>query len=465
VTPRKPRAGLLPLYLKLYDDSLPEMRRVLEPFLDEVASGLTAQGLEVVAAPVCRIADECTRAVADLEAQDVALLVTLHLAYSPSLESADALAATPLPILMLDTTPDHDFGLDVDPGRLLYNHGIHGVQDLACVLRRRGKPFEIVAGHVTRSDVLARAAEIVRAAAAARRFRASRILRIGPPFPGMGDFAVSDKVLKREFGMAVTHVGPDALAEDVRAVSDEAVSDEIARDRQAFDVRAGDAVLRRSVRVGLGLRRRLDAGAFTALSVNFLAFDTEKGPVDTVPFLEISKAMARGIGYAGEGDVLTAALVGALLAGWPRTTFTEIFCPDWNGNTLFLSHMGEINPAVAAARPRVFEKEFPFTPARNPAVLACAPAAGPAVFVNLAPGPEDSFRLIVAPVEVLGDGTHPAIQETVRGWIRPPCSAAAWLEQFSRFGGTHHSALVLGDRAEAIAAFARFVGIECCEIR
>jgi hypothetical protein len=31
-----------------------------------------------------------------------------------------------------------------------------------------------------------------------------------------------------------------------------------------------------------------------------------------MPFLEFSKAMERGIGYAGEGDALTAVLVGAL---------------------------------------------------------------------------------------------------------------------------------------------------------
>jgi len=34
--------------------------------------------------------------------------------------------------------------------------------------------------------------------------------------------------------------------------------------------------------------------------------------------------MSRGIGYAGEGDVLTAALTGALLSVYPDTSFTEV---------------------------------------------------------------------------------------------------------------------------------------------
>ncbi|MBN1418206.1 MAG: arabinose isomerase, partial [Planctomycetes bacterium] len=176
--------------------------------------------------------------------------------------------------------------------------------------------------------------------------------------------------------------------------------------------------------------------------------------------LECSKAMARGLGYAGEGDALTASLVAVLNGAFERTTFTEIFCPDWEGNSLFLSHMGEINPAVAADRPRLCEKEFPWTGALNPAVIACAPAPGPAVLANLAPGPDDTFRLIVAPVEVLGDTKSPAMRDTVRGWIRPAGGVERFLEAFSRAGGTHHSALVIGAQAEEVAALATFAGIE-----
>ncbi len=56
--------------------------------------------------------------------------------------------------------------------------------------------------------------------------------------------------------------------------------------------------------------------------------------------------------------------------------------------------MGEISPAVTGAAPRVFEKPLPFMGGYSPAVLTCAAKPGPAVFVNLAPGPEDTFSLI-----------------------------------------------------------------------
>jgi L-arabinose isomerase len=193
--------------------------------------------------------------------------------------------------------------------------------------------------------------------------------------------------------------------------------------------------------------------------VNFLAFEREDGPV--MPFLELSKGMARGIGFGGEGDVLTAALVGALSRGFGATTFTEIFCADWSGESLFLSHMGEMNPDLAAGRAVLMEKDWGLSPAPNPAYLAGCLRAGPAVFVNLVPGPGATFDLLVAPVEMLGDSSRDDMRGVVRGWMRPRAPVADFLETYSRLGGTHHSALVMGERAAAIETFARYAGIPC----
>ncbi|MFB3786987.1 MAG: hypothetical protein ACE15F_11540 [bacterium] len=458
---RQSRIGLLPLYLKLYDDTFPELRYEFDdPLIKAVLDGFEREGVETVMSGICRLAPEFRKAIRHFEQEDVDLIVTLHLAYSLSLESIDALAAANRPILMLDTTLDYDFGPAADPARILYNHGIHGVQDLASLLVRRKVPFEIVAGHIQHSNVLRRAAELARAAHAARCFKNTPVLRVGESFAGMGDFAVDEELLWKQFRIAVDTIAPDALADSALSVTDKEIEAELQADRQRFVCEAPEEVHRRSLRVGLGLRRYLEKKKYRAFSQNFLAFASTEGPVDTVPFLECSKAMERGVGYAGEGDVLTAALVGALQGGFGKTTFTEMFCPDWKGDAIFLSHMGEINPEVAAGKAWLIEKDFPWTPAKNPAMLACAPATGPAVLVNLAPGPDDTFRLILAPVEVLGDTTRADMREAVRGWIRPQPPVEPFLEEYSRRGGTHHCALVLGDHAEAVAAMGSYLGME-----
>jgi len=461
-----PSAGLLPFYLKLYDEVLPECRAGFDGFLEQTVAALEARGIAVTRAPVCCTAAEFGAAVARLEQAGADCIVTLHLAYALSLEAIEAFCRTRLPVIILDITMDADFGRGASPERILYNHGVHGVMDFACMLRRRRRAFEIVAGHADDTRVLDRAAGLVRAAHAARRMAAARVLRVGPAFEGMGDFAVREDVLAA-LGVRADEIGIAALDRAVQEVGEAAVAQEIARDRERFACELAEDVHARSVRVGLGLRRLIDEGGYDAHSVNFRLFDRGDRPAHTMPFLEISKAMGRGIGYAGEGDVLTAALVGALARAFGAVTFTEIFCPDWAGNSLFLSHMGEISPAVAAGKPRVIEKPFRFGGGLNPAVLTCAVQPGPAVFVNLAPGPVDSFTLIAAPVEVLAedDALDPAMRDTVRAWIRPRRDVASFLEAYSRAGGTHHSALVLGDVAEAVAAFGRFAGVAVEEIR
>ncbi len=460
------KCGLVPFYLKLYDELLPELRDNFASFVRESSASLQACGVAVETTSICCVAHEFDAAIKQLEAGGADCVVTLHLAYSPSLESIDAFCRTRLPIIILDTSMDANFGLNVSPDRIMLNHGVHGVMDFASMLRRRQRPFEIVAGHLSESSTLHRVADLVRAAAAARHLNGSRVLRIGKPFAGMGDFAVADDVLANRFGVEVSEIDLRPLDEAIATITADEVANEIASDKERFACELSEETHERAVRVGLGLRRLLEARDYQGLSVNFQAFDSADRQACTMPFLELSKAMERGLGYAGEGDVLTAALVGALARAFTVVTFTEIFCVDWAGGSLFLSHMGEINPAVAGDKPRIFEKPLPFIGGHSPAVLTCSARPGPAVFVNLAPGPGDDFSLIVAPVDVLAedDSVAPAMHDMVRIWIRPRVEVVDFLEAYSRAGGTHHSALVLGEHAEAIAAFGRMLGVSVVEL-
>ena len=456
-----PRAGLLPFYLELYDEVRPETRAEFGPFLDEIAAGLEADGLSIGRAPVCRNRSEFERAVADFESSSCDAIVTVHLAYSPSEESIDALCGTSIPIVILDTTMDPAFDRSVSLKRLMYNHGIHGVMDLTSMLRRRGRAFSVVAGHASESDVVARACARVRAAAAARSWRGSLAVRVGARFAGMGDFHVEADAMARALEVTAREIAVDEVRARKAEVPAAEVDAEMASDRERFEVVAPEEVHRRSVAMGLALRAVLDDAGAGAFSCNFLECDAEE---DAVPFLEAGKAMARGVGYAGEGDVLTASLVGALGRGFGATTFTEIFCPDWRGGSLFLSHMGEVNPACVVGRARLIEKAFPYTPAGNPASLAGCIRPGRAAYVDLAPGPGEGFRLIVSDVEMLDDSDRDDAKGAVRGWMKPGGDVATFLEEYARAGGTHHAALVLDRSAADLAAFAVFAGVECVTI-
>ncbi|MFC5401262.1 hypothetical protein [Cohnella soli] len=452
------KIGLLPLYIKLYDDSWPELRTRVDGFVQTISDELANRGLQVHCSPVCRIAPEFAEAVASFEAEQVDAIVTLHVAYSPSLESASVLASTRLPLIVLDTTPTFDFSPTQHPDEILYNHGIHGVQDMCNLLIRNGKSFLIEAGHWEKSDVLDRVAEDVKAAKLAQGMRQAKVGRLGESFHGMGDFAVPSAVLQSTIGIETIALDPRDPSLQAFPISEEQLNAELEKDKNDFhwhDVNPD--VYRRSIRDCLSVRAWIEQHNLTAFTVNFMDV-TEESAISSMPFLEASKAMGRGIGYAGEGDVLTAALTGALLSVYPDTSFTEMFCPDWEHNSIFLSHMGEMNLRVAAQKPDLLEKDFPFTSAANPVVAYGRFRGGKAVYVCLAPGKDQSYTLILSQVDMLDVEGDDRMRDSIHGWFRPAIPVSDYLAAFSRHGGIHHGVIVYGDVIRVMERFGEMMG-------
>lgn len=455
---RKLKIGLLPLYVKLYDDYWPELRERVDAFYRTITFELESRGLEVVPSALCAIKPEFAEAVQSFEREEADAIVTLHLAYSPSLESADVLIATELPLIVLDTTPTYDFGPAQHPDEIMYNHGIHGVQDMCNLLIRNGKRFQIEAGHWSESDVLNRVTDGVKAARLANRMRNARVGVIGRPFPGMGDFRVSAEELRSSIGIESVEWNLQDSSAVSDPIPDEWIEREIAEDAQRYDTDNVDLdTLRQSIRSDLAVRRWIEGNGLDAFTVNFLDVGRGSG-LPGMPFLEASKAMARGVGYAGEGDVLTAALTSALLSVYPNSSFTEMFCPDWKHNRVFLSHMGEMNVRVATGRPILKAKPFPFADAETPVAAYGCFRGGQAVYVNLAPGRHGMYTFILAPIEMCEPDGEDRMTEAIRGWFRPPVPVERFLADYSRWGGTHHGVIVYGDAMNVLERFGEAMG-------
>jgi len=461
----RPRIGVLPLYLALYDEVVPKCRPGRQAFAHELGQWLTSRGLDVVLAEICCVREEVERELASLAPRDLDLLTTVHLAYSPSLESAEPLASSPAPLALLDTTEAARFDQAATRDEMFANHGIHGVQDLASVLRRMGRSYFVIAGHVADEAFLDEVVATAQAARAGKALRNCTTALVGKPFAGMGDFALEFDALRESLGPKVQNVELKQLAARIAEVSNADLDAEAREDAARFDIADVPAdVLRESNRVGLALRAILDETGANAFSMNFQTFDLDAG-TPTVPFLEASKAMARGIGYAGEGDVLTASFVGALMAGFGEATFTEMFCPDWEGNSIFMSHMGECNIALAASRPKLVEKDYSFGNVRNPAVALFPLRPGPATLANIAPGPRGGFSVIAARVEVLERGLSSSFRDVPHFWIRPRnADVRDFLRLYSEAGGTHHLALLPGDHTDGLRRVAQILRLQLTEV-
>jgi len=472
----KPIVGVVMTMLDLYRKTDADRPGVLGGHWKAVMADLFADAADLQFTGVSHTADEVAGAVSACEQAACDLLLVLPLAYAPSGAAVQALLKTELPLLVVSTARDATLPYAMDDDHIMANHAVHGVQDLANVLARERREFELVAGHASQPQFRDRILGAARAAAATRMFRVGTVGRIGRPFAGMLDFDPGPG-FPDVFGMTVADIDPRELVAAAGRVAPITTSRrsgpmttsprsggervaEFARWAETefeLDDDLTPEILETSARWSLGLEDLVETMHLDAVSMNFL--EVAAGGAETMPFLGASRLMARGVGYAGEGDILTAALVTAVawLAG--EATFTEMFCPDYERAEVLLSHMGECNFAMAnPGRPvRLVAKEFAFGDCTPPAVPVFQLRPGPVTLTCLTQWPGEGFRLIACTGEVIEAPDHVNLSSpyTRIGFGR---DLVPFLEAYSRAGGTHHLALAYGDRLDALRTLARFSG-------
>jgi len=267
-----------------------------------------------------------------------------------------------------------------------------------------------------------------------------------------------------QIGAQVLYMTPEVSAQYLQQVTEAEIDAELALDAKKYH---SDITFlpeyREATRSGLAIRKWMEAEQLNACTVNFLTLDICGLP--KMPFIECCKIMERGCGYAGEGDTLTAGLVGALISQYPNTTFTEMFCPDWEENVILLSHMAESNPNLAQWAPLLADMPFRYNSCGDTVGMYNCLRPGKVVYVNLAPM-GNHFHMIVTEGEMIDAGLpNGAYSHNTQGWFKPCKALPQFLEEYSMAGGTHHSAMVYDADVEEIKAFGRILGFQVIEIR
>ena len=463
----RPKVGLLALTLELYES----LSSLLRPGRQDWVHKQVLPALEPLAEVTFEKAvfrrEDVEAAVAGFEAAGVDALLVMLLSYSPSQIALPALKRTRLPIILWNTQELFAVDNAFDAAQMTANHGVHGTQDLANVLLRSNVPFAYVTSHLQDPAGCGELADFFTAAAAVRRLSSARLGMLGYPFPGMGDFALDTTHMAATLGCSGT-VMP--LEEYIRRAADaapQAAADVMAEYRSTYDVAPDvtDADLEATARVEIALRGMIGERGLDGFTYQFLAFgEDERTP--TVPFVAASRLMADGLGFGGEGDLISAA--GSALLNWlaPPASFTEMFTTDFGGNSMFMSHMGECSVAMArrdrkvrlAARPQAITKTR-----QRQLALVTALEPGPATLFALTLGPCSRWRLIASQMTIpdwgpLDSMTVPHFKLVPSGDVRD------FLTAYACAGGPHHCAVCFGDARARIRMAARLLDADYCEV-
>ncbi len=292
------KIGILQLYLKLYDEVLPKLVNEFTPLIKGIAEKFEKKGFKVLLSPVCRLEKEFKNAITVFEKHDVDVIVTLHLAYSPSLEVLRPLAETKIPVVVMDTTIKNDFSKGLVADDVMRNHGIHGVQDMCNMLLREDKRFLIEAGHWEKPDFFDRLEKKISAAALFDHLGRSRTGIVGGPFYGMGDFYVPFETLKNDIGITTIEAAPGEIVKLLNTVSESDLKIEAESDKKnfSFDFKDNDKNRKSyfdTLKIGAAFRKWMEKEKLSAFTINFSSISQKDG-FPTLPFMEASKAMARG---------------------------------------------------------------------------------------------------------------------------------------------------------------------------
>lgn len=462
----RPKIGILALTLELYETLTPDLRRERERWLRKEVFPVLRRDVELVFEQAVYSKEGVDGALAHFESEKVDGLVVLFLTYAPSQILVGPLKRTSLPILVWNLQEIPGVDDSFTPRDMSCNHGVHGTQDLANVLLRSNVSFEYHTCHLSDENPTLPVLLFARAAMAVRRMRNMRVGLIGYPFPGMGDFAVDTTRLAAELGPLHTIVPIEEYHLRARDCSKEDAENLVSEYRASYlvDEQITGEELEWTARSEIAVRKIIKECRLDAFTYQFTAFGEDER-TETLPFVATSRLLGEGIGFGGEGDILAAATTAMFHLTCPPTTFSEIFTIDFQGNSLFMSHMGECNIAMARKERRIplAVRAKPITRTRRRQLsLITTLEPGPATFMVLAQGPE-RWRLIAALVEIPDFGPVAGFFVPHFKMI-PRIDVREFLNQYARAGGPHHNALCFGDKRHQLRLLARLLKADYREI-
>ena len=417
---RKPRIGILGIMQDLYDDMIPGIAQRQEGYAAELAAHLADAGEFIPSKPI-KYREDAERAMREFEDAGLDGIMVVMLTYGPAMRVARLLTETRLPVLLANIQPEPNVTPAWDMDDMTYNQGVHGAQDTANAMVRGGKRFAVLTDDWKSDSFLEDVTRWARAAATVTRWKSLKTAIFGYAMNDMGDIRVDESALIRSLGPEILAVAQGDMYRGMLDVSDAQVNEVIAFEDENFEIDPRLSAEERSdhARMQVAIEQIMIDRGFGAYTAHFDAIGDD-GRFSRLPLAAASSLMAKGFGYAAEGDVLTACMVyaGHQLIG--DAHFTEMYAMDFPSDSILQSHMGEGNWKVARKdKPvRLIKRPLGIGRLADPPTFLFQLQPGPATLATLVSLEGTRFRLVCAEGENLDSQELPAL-EMPYGQFRP----------------------------------------------
>lgn len=398
----------------------------------------------------------------------IGIITWMH-TFSPAKMWISGLKILRKPLLHFHTQFNRDIPWGtIDMDFMNLNQSAHGDREFGFIMSRMRLDRKVVVGHWSDAECVDKINGWIRAAAGWHDWQGARFVRFGD---NMRFVAVTegDKVeAEIKFGYAVNTYGVGDLVQVMNEVSEGEINTLVDEYIHSYTVMESlqkggtqHASLRTAAKIELGIERFMQQGNFKGFTTTF----EDLHGLEQLPGIAAQRLMAKGYGFAGEGDWKTAALVRAMkvmgsgLKGGNSfmEDYTYHFNPD---NKLVLgAHMLEICESIADGKPSCEIHPLGIGGKADPVRLVFNSGSGPAINASIV-DMGNRFRLLVNDVMAVAPiSSLPKLPVARVLWKPYPDmqnGCAAWILA----GGAHHTCYSQNITSEQMEDFAAMAGIE-----
>jgi len=455
----KYRVGILPGIAELYNRIWPEIQHKLNELIESIVRQLQSKELEVFLCNPVSTVETTEAGCRQLEDKNIDLLIVALAPYCPSGALVPILKNHQTPVLLWPV--QSMFALEpenYDANTIRLNHGVHAVQDLANVLKRRGKAFGVTHGHLRQDDFLENLRYWAQAGRALCSMRQANPLQVGGHFEDMLDLQIGDDNFLREMGLSPKTITLDEFSTLLKNTDEQKIQKYIQDYKKTFDIadNVKQALLSKTARGQAVLSDILERENSCACGLNFLQLCNDYRIADGL-HVAASMFMGQGGGYAGEGDWVTATFVYGMQRAFGVASFSEMFSVGYADNRLVLRHWGEGNIAMARSRPKLLRSQLKDAVDAEFAIVDFEFTKGESTLINLNSTAQEQGQLI----SILGEITDDSLPKiTGPRAVFKPCAADVreLLTTYAYNGGSHHLGLVKGDCRKVLRCLSRLSG-------
>lgn len=454
------------------EEALREVKKHAQEMVDELNENgqlpypIRLQELAVTADTITKIMKEVNYR------EEVAGVITWMHTFSPAKMWIRGTKLLQKPLLHLATQYNESIPWKtIDMDFMNLNQSAHGDREYGFINARLNKQNKIVVGYWKRPEIQKEIADWMDVAVAYNESFGIKVARFGDNMRNVG-VTEGDKVeVQIQFGWTVDYFGIGDLVQVIDRVSDEEVEQLFEEYKELYTFDYGDyeeKTWEEHVKVQaqqeIGIRRFLEEGGYNAFTTNF----EDLYGMKQLPGLAVQRLMAEGYGFAGEGDWKTAAIDRLLkiMARGKDTGFMEDYTYELaSGQEAILeSHMMEVDPTLAATKPRIVVSPLSMGDREDPARLVFDGKAGEGVVVSMADF-GTHYKLLINEVEAFEPTTEAPNLPVARVLWKTKPNFHEGVHSWIQAGGGHHTVVSLNLTTDQIETWAKLVELETVVIR